>query len=144
MCRSRHWHSSASRARGFGLEHELERHAERAVEPLAGLSAAGSKQRLDASRELFPRGHLALLARGALVDDALESFGAQVFLELVGRELDRALLAAIADEPDARRVEPQEPGRVHPVAAEDRLFAGRADDDEFFDRAIRCAPAIRR
>ena len=35
-----HGQPAADRVRGIGFQHELERQAERAVEPLAGLSAA--------------------------------------------------------------------------------------------------------
>ena len=60
-------------------------------------------------------------------------------VELVGRELDCARLAAIPNEPDAWRVESQKPRRIHPVAAKHRLLAGWANDDELFDeRSVAC------
>jgi hypothetical protein len=54
-------------------------------------------------------------------------------LEFVCLELNRAGLAPIADEPDPRRVEAQEAGRVHAVASEYRLLARWAEDYERLD-----------
>ena len=123
------------RARRIGFEHELERQAERTVEPLAGLGAAGPRRSDLTLRENCSRPGIWLSLRAARSSMMRSSPSSRRYSSnLSARELDRARLAAVADEPDARRVEPQQPRRIHAVASENRLLAGRADDHELLDR----------
>ena len=85
----------------------------------------------------FDRRYPALAAHHSRRDDSLEPFLAEIVLERLGGELHRAGLAAIADEPQAGRVEPEQSGRIHAVAADHRPFAHRTHDDEAIDlRAV--------
>ena len=82
---------------------------------------------------MFASWQVALVAFCAFLDDALQALLAQVVLELVSVELDRARFAPIADKPDTRRVEAKKAGRVHAVASENGLLTRRSSDHELLD-----------
>ena len=101
--------------------------------PCASLGDPDST-RLFAQREKSSRAAGAgLVAAGSQRRDRVEPFFLQVLIELVGRQLDRARVAAVADDEQAGRGHAHEARRIGAVAADDRLAAGRILDDELID-----------
>ena len=89
-----HGHAVARRRHRIGLEHELERQPERAIEAGGGRRRCRHRSSDLTLREKRSRpGMLALAARRARVDDVLEPFFAEVLLELsAGRSTGAGLL----------------------------------------------------
>src|SRR5262249_29370541 len=117
---------------GILVRDQLEREVEIAVEALRGLSrrSPGVEQSLGPAREDLARRLLRVSALGADLRDLLEPFLLEVVLELRRVDGDRVVVAAVADELQARRRDPDGAGRVVPVAASQRCRAGAREERE--------------
>src|SRR6266849_6724580 len=91
------------------------------------------EKRFRAAREDLLRSQAALAVRRSELDDPLQAFLGEVALELLRRERDRGGPAAVADDPEPRRLDPHEPRRLAALANGDEALASGPDREEALD-----------
>src|SRR5262249_50831780 len=115
---------------------ELEGKAEPSIDGVRvrGRRRARTDQRLRAARVDLLAGLRVLALPLARLERRVETFGPQVGLELLGRQLDRSRPVAVAEHEDPAAPEPKRAGVHVPVEACDRLLpavrAGRGEPQD--------------